>query len=192
MSKLSDFVRKSPLVAGGVAAALIAVAGVAAAAPEPAATAATQAAPAATGGGVAQVTSASGRVMINRGTEYVPAKPGMPLEPGDRVVVLEGGSVQYAYTDGCAQKVESASIATVQTVSAASPCAAQSQQVAKSSAPQAAAESPAPQAPAAATGGTVAGSGLSDRWYGVISAVAVAAPAVVLATTDSNNEPLSP
>ena len=42
-------------------------------------------------------------VMINQGSSYVEATDSMFLYAGDRVMVLEGGSAQLNYANGCVQ-----------------------------------------------------------------------------------------
>lgn len=50
---------------------------------------------------VAALGDVNGRVMVNKGTGYVPAKPGMPVGLGDRVITLDGASAKIVYTEGC-------------------------------------------------------------------------------------------
>jgi len=142
--------------------------------------------------GVAHVTSVNGRVMVNRAAGYMPAKAGQALQPGDRVVVLEGGSVQYVYDDGCVRKIESTSLATVEDIKVPAPCAAAEPQVAAAPASTAPV---APVSPSAGTGGAVEGgaTGSSSRgWYAVGAALAIAAPVVALASSNSTQTQLSP
>ena len=40
-------------------------------------------------------------VMVNQGDAYVPAEAGMQLNPGDQIIVLQGGQALVNYASGC-------------------------------------------------------------------------------------------
>jgi len=54
-------------------------------------------------------------VMINQGSTYVEATDSMFLYSGDRVMVLEGGSAQLNYSNGCVQVLGGNEVAQVST-----------------------------------------------------------------------------
>ncbi|MBS0576686.1 MAG: hypothetical protein JSS45_09740 [Proteobacteria bacterium] len=81
------------LEAGAVMIRQIAL-GVALAALVPLAGAATPFAPAAT------LTSSSGTVLVNNGSQFVAAKPGQTIKAGDRVMVMSGGTATVKYANG--------------------------------------------------------------------------------------------
>lgn len=62
----------------------------------------------------------TGQALVNRGSGYELAVPGMQLNPGDVVVVNPGGSARIAYPDGCAAPVQPGAVVAVSEVS---PCA---------------------------------------------------------------------
>ncbi len=41
-----------------------------------------------------------GTVLVNSGSQFVTAKPGQVLKPGDRVMVMSGGAATVKYSDG--------------------------------------------------------------------------------------------
>lgn len=49
----------------------------------------------------AQLLEIAGDVMVNHGTGFVVAKPGMALAPGARVLLFVGGQVKLAYSASC-------------------------------------------------------------------------------------------
>jgi hypothetical protein len=125
---------------------------------------------------VATVESANGKVLVNRASTYNPATQGMPLEVGDRVVVLEGGSASVRFSTDCVRLFDKS---TVYTVTAESPC--------QPAAADRGLRSPVPASTPAATG---AGSGVAWGEYakwGVV-ALGVITPIVVLATDNQGNQ----
>jgi hypothetical protein len=52
-------------------------------------------------------------VMVNQGESYVEATESMFLYPGDRLMVMQGGSAQVQFANGCIQKLDANEIATV-------------------------------------------------------------------------------
>ncbi len=62
------------------------------------------------------LTAVQAPVMVNQGNAYVPATDQMMLQPGDQLMVLQGGSAQINYANGCVQTVGANEIARVGTV----------------------------------------------------------------------------
>ena len=58
--------------------------------------------------------------MINQGQAYVAASESMLLYPGDRLMVMRGGSAQVQFANGCLQTLEANEIATVGTAESCS------------------------------------------------------------------------
>ncbi|MEH6873410.1 MAG: hypothetical protein V7849_03225 [Candidatus Competibacter sp.] len=54
-----------------------------------------------------------GRVFVGQTTAMQPARPGMPLYAGDRVVAVSGGRAEVVYPDGCAIEVPGGSLLAV-------------------------------------------------------------------------------
>ncbi|TDG12869.1 hypothetical protein E2F43_15025 [Seongchinamella unica] len=52
-------------------------------------------------------------VMVNQGENYVEATQSMLLYPGDRLMVMQGGSAQVQFANGCVQSIRSNEITTV-------------------------------------------------------------------------------
>ncbi|WP_276968230.1 hypothetical protein [Metallibacterium scheffleri] len=50
---------------------------------------------------VAMIYKVEGKVMVNQGQKFLPAKTGMPLSVGDRVMVMPGSQVMLDYGSGC-------------------------------------------------------------------------------------------
>jgi hypothetical protein len=55
--------------------------------------------------------------MLNQGKQFVPIKPGQALNAGDRLMVMQGGSAQIRFADGCDVTVEGGSMVAVPTAS---------------------------------------------------------------------------
>jgi len=62
-----------------------------------------------------QLTSLQLPVMINQTGAYVEAQKNMAVYPGDRLMVMGGGSAQIQYANGCVQTVEANEILQVGT-----------------------------------------------------------------------------
>jgi hypothetical protein len=62
---------------------------------------------------VATLSAQQGTVLVNQGEEFVTAVESQALQPGDRVMVMEGGSAQISFTDGCQLALESGSLVVV-------------------------------------------------------------------------------
>ena len=50
---------------------------------------------------VAIVYKMHGKVMVNQGQKFIPAKAGMPLSVGDRILVMAGSDASIEYGNGC-------------------------------------------------------------------------------------------
>lgn len=59
---------------------------------------------------VAVLSAQTGTVLVNQGEEFITASDAQPLMAGDRVMVMEGGSAQLTFLDGCVLPVESGSL----------------------------------------------------------------------------------
>jgi hypothetical protein len=79
---------------------------------------------------VATMGAIAGDVKINQGTQFVEAQPGQPVNAGDRIMVMEGGSTSITYSDGCVLQISSGSLVTVPATSTCKGGVAQNQQIA--------------------------------------------------------------
>lgn len=68
----------------------------------------------------AHLSALEGSVMVNQGKSFVPAKLGVELVAGDRVLVLKSGQATVTFADGCAVVVKPGKLVTV---ADQSPCA---------------------------------------------------------------------
>ncbi len=59
---------------------------------------------------VAVLSAQTGTVLVNQGEEFITADEAQLLMAGDRVMVMEGGSAQLTFLDGCVLAVESGSL----------------------------------------------------------------------------------
>lgn len=64
------------------------------------------------------LTGVTAPVMVNQGEAYVEATDGMLLYPGDQLMVMQGGSAQVQYANGCTQSLGSNQISQVATADA--------------------------------------------------------------------------
>ena len=125
---------------------------------------------------VATVAETNGRTMLNRASVYEVAKKDLPLQAGDRLVVLENGMVTVQFDNGCKVTVDTAQ---VYTVPAVAPCA-----------PGAADRGMRAAAPVSGTGAASTAATSQYFKYGLI-ALGIATPLLLLA--DSNQgSPISP
>jgi uncharacterized protein (DUF2345 family) len=76
--------------------------------------------------GAATLSAQQGTVLVNQGEEFVTASASQALNAGDRVMVMEGGSAEITFADGCVLPLESGSMVSV---SAQSTCAGDVAQV---------------------------------------------------------------
>ncbi|HEX4854369.1 hypothetical protein [Arenimonas sp.] len=75
------------------------------------------AAPAFAADSVATLSAQQGTVLVNQGDEFVTATDAQALLAGDRVMVMEGGSAEITFTDGCVLPLASGSLVDVPEVS---------------------------------------------------------------------------
>jgi hypothetical protein len=61
----------------------------------------------------ATLASVQGSVSANQGKQFVPVQAGQTLAPGDRVMVMQGGSAVLRFADGCEVTLSGGSIAVV-------------------------------------------------------------------------------
>ena len=71
--------------------------------------------------GLAEITSSSGKVLVNQGAGFVPVAGMMSLNAGDSVMVGEGAQAQISFATGCTVTAGSASVTTISDVA---PCQA--------------------------------------------------------------------
>lgn len=62
---------------------------------------------------VAMLYIVQGKVLVNQGQKFVPAKPGMALNVGDRVLVMDGARANVEYGSGCSLPLASNSAVTI-------------------------------------------------------------------------------
>lgn len=56
--------------------------------------------------GLATLSKADGKVMVDKGTGYVSATPNTPLNQGDRVITLGGSGAEIVFADGCRAQLQ--------------------------------------------------------------------------------------
>ncbi|MEP5568710.1 MAG: hypothetical protein ABJN62_12795 [Halioglobus sp.] len=61
------------------------------------------------------LTSMQAPVMVNQGEAYIDAQDSMMLNAGDRLMVMQGGSAQIQFANGCVQSIRANEIVTVGT-----------------------------------------------------------------------------
>ena len=66
---------------------------------------------------IATVARVDGTAVVSQDARYVPARQGMILNEGDRLMVLEGGSAILTFADGCQYELGSMAMLTVSGVS---------------------------------------------------------------------------
>ena len=75
------------------------------------------AAPAFAADSAATLSAQQGTVLVNQGDEFVTATESQGLLAGDRVMVMEGGSAELTFTDGCVLPLEAGSMLEVPALS---------------------------------------------------------------------------
>ncbi|GAB2496088.1 hypothetical protein [Arenimonas alkanexedens] len=75
------------------------------------------AAPAFAADSAATLSAQQGTVLVNQGDEFVTAADAQLLQAGDRVMVMEGGSAEITFTDGCVLPLVSGSLVDVPEIS---------------------------------------------------------------------------
>ncbi|HZP65448.1 MAG TPA: hypothetical protein VFB32_04005 [Rudaea sp.] len=66
---------------------------------------------------IASISSAHGSVLINQGSQFVPAGVGDHLASGDRLMVPRDGAAEIVFSDGCKYSVKPGTMITVPSVS---------------------------------------------------------------------------
>ena len=84
---------------------------------------------------IGQIEQVDGVAMISQGAEYRAAKAGMPLREMDTILIMEGGSAELVFDDGCKHTMEGPQMLSI---GAESVCAAPSDIVANAAASSAA------------------------------------------------------
>ncbi len=98
---------------------------------------------------VATLVRIDGAAVASQDAKYVPAREGMILKQGDRLMVLEGGSAILAFADGCQYELGEMAVLAVQSIST---CAAKGVGVYKVDPKSGVADGAVPQAQLAAIG----------------------------------------
>ena len=62
---------------------------------------------------IVTLSDVEGRVSVNQGEEFVPAKSGMRLKPGDRIMVQEDSEATLTFDDECRLEIEENKLVTV-------------------------------------------------------------------------------
>jgi hypothetical protein len=62
---------------------------------------------------VAKLYQIEGQVLVNTGTAYVAAQPGMEIKPGTKILTRKDSSVNVSYNDGCIKRLNENSMLTV-------------------------------------------------------------------------------
>lgn len=63
--------------------------------------------------GAATLTSQEGSVLVNQGEQFITADDAQSLNVGDRVMVMEGGTAEITFADGCVLPLASGSMVEV-------------------------------------------------------------------------------
>ena len=126
------------------------------------------------------LTSMQAPVMVNQGQAYIDAQDSMMLNAGDRLMVMQGGSAQIQFANGCVQNIRANEIMTVGT---ADSCMT--------------AEAAGTYNQVGSTGGSGGGGGGGPQgveWLGVGAIAAVGGYIVYKAVDDDDNDrgPASP
>ena len=95
------------------------------------------AAPAFAADSVATLSAQQGTVLVNQGDEFVTATESQALLAGDRVMVMEGGSAEITFADGCVLPLTSGSLVDVPEISTCAGAVANVQNIGPSYAPRA-------------------------------------------------------
>ena len=117
-------------------------------------------------------------VMVNQGDAYVPAERGMQLNPGDQLLVLQGGEAHVNYASGCQVTLAGNELLRIAAEDACS-------------APSVAAVN-AQVSPQAGGGGSTGSGAGGVNTVGLIAALGVAGYAAYeISDDDDNREPIS-
>ena len=66
---------------------------------------------------VATLSAQEGTVLVNQGDQFITATSGQSLKAGDRVMIMEGGTAQVTFLDGCNIALGSGSLVEVPALS---------------------------------------------------------------------------
>ncbi len=66
---------------------------------------------------VATLSATQGNILVNQGSQFVPADPGLALMPGDRVLAQANGNAELTFRDGCKASVLAGTMVTVPSTS---------------------------------------------------------------------------
>lgn len=138
-----------------------------------------------------------GSAVVSQGAQYVKAYEGMPLNAGDRLMVMDGGKAILSFKDGCQYTVGDNEILTVGATSACAAQGAGSYKVEpRSAVAQNAGKGSALSLRPAAVGGavipaTIGGVSTTAAAIGVVAVVG-GAVAVSASSDDNNDSPASP
>ena len=131
-----------------------------------------------------------GVAVVSKGAQYVKAQEGMPLNEGDRLMVMEGGKAVLSFKDGCSYEVADNEILTI---GATSTCASNAVGSYKVDPHSAVAQNPnaASQGYQLAAVGGGAGAGADLSWV-PLAAVGVVAVAGIASDTGGDGPGLPP
>ena len=79
--------------------------------------------------GSATLSNQQGTVLVNQGEQFITATQAQALKAGDRVMVMEGGSAELTFSDGCVLPLASGSMAVVSEFSTCAGSVADVQQI---------------------------------------------------------------
>ncbi len=138
-----------------------------------------------------------GSAVVSQGAQYVKAYEGMPLNAGDRLMVMDGGKAILSFKDGCQYTLGDNELLTIGATSACASRGAGSYKVdPRSAVSQGAAKTPVTLQPAAVGGGVGGALGGMGTAGGAVVAGAVGVVAVAGATastgSDSNDNKAQP
>ena len=81
------------------------------------------------GESVGALSTQEGTVLVNQGEEFVTASDAQALNPGDRVMVMEGGAAAVTFADGCVLPLQSGSMVVIPAQSTCAGAVASTQKV---------------------------------------------------------------
>lgn len=155
---------------------------------------------------LAMLSNVDGKILVNKGKGFISAKSGMALQPGDRIVALDGSRAAVVYPDGCVTKLDENSLlaldksATCSTVAVKTGGAQQPLRYAQAMGDTMNDAGPGGSAGGAGAGAGGAGAGAGgvgaggavSAMYGVVGIGAFAALANHQVNNNNNDNPVSP
>ena len=72
-------------------------------------------------GVIARISSVNGQVLVNQGHGFRPARSGLLLREGDRLISMHGGQALISYAAGCAKPLDAGSLLTINGAKACQP-----------------------------------------------------------------------